>query len=562
MTNQQRIQYLIGIGILIALNVVGGMVYKKWDLTEDRRYTLTEATEDLLRSVDEVIYIDVLLDGELPAGFKRLQRETQEMLREFSNRNGLIHYNITDPQDGSATEISARAQELAKDGIIPTRLRIRDKGEAKEKLIYPYAIFNYGEERIPVNLLENERPGVNNEVVLNTSIALLEYKFANAIQKIRQSLRKNIVFIEGHGELNIQQTAFAERQLRENYNTAHVDLDTIIALPGEIDLIIVAKPREAFSDKELFILDQFLVNGGNAIFMIDPVNVSLDSLTRQGVYIPQAYELNLAPLFFKYGARIEDGLVLDLECTRIPLVVGQLGDRVQTELFPWYYHPLVAPLSEHPIAKNIDRVNLHFPSRVDTIQTKAQVKKTILLESSEYSRFQRIPVRLDFDVVRYEPDPKLFDEGGLPLAVLLEGEQLSLFENRITPEFEAQMRNLGTEFVAQNKPSKILIVADGDLAKNVYNPTSGEIGEMGYNKYENFVFQGNQALFFNTVEYMLDDSGIITARAKEIRLRMLDQVKAEAETSKWQFINVGLPLLVLILGVWLFNWNRKRRFAR
>ena len=562
MIRQQRIQLLVLLAILVALNFLGGFLYTKWDLTEDKRYTLTGPTTELLNSVEEVIYIEVLLSGELPAGFKRLERATRELLREFSSRNGLVHFKFTDPQTGNATQMQARAQELARQGIIPTRLRIRDKGESQEKLIYPYAIFNFGNRSVPVNLLENERPGVSNEVVLNNSIALLEYKFADAIQKIRQSARPNIVFITGHGELANEQTAFAERALREHYNTAHVNLDSVIVIPQDIDLVIIAKPRAAYSDKELFILDQYLVNGGNAIFMIDQIDVSLDSLTRSGNYVPMIMDLNLSPLFFKYGARIEPGLVMDLESTRIPLVVGQLGDRVQTELFPWYYHPLVASRSEHPITKSIDRVNFSFPSRVDTVQTKADIKKTILLESSDYSRFQRVPVRLNFDVVRYEPDRSLYDQGNQPLAVLLEGRQVSIFENRVPPAITEQLRTLGTEFKAQNSPSKIMIVADGDVAKNVYNPTSGEIGEMGYNKYENFVFLGNQALFFNAVEYMLDQNGVIAARAKEVRLRMLDTVKAEAEARKWQLINVALPLILLLFGVWLFNVMRKRRFAR
>lgn len=562
MRNQQRIQYLILIVILVALNVLGAFVFKKWDLTEDKRYTLTEPTVNLLQDIDQIIYVNVLLSGDLPAGFKRLRRATQEMLNEFTNRNGLIHYKFSDPQEGNIKQVNEVAQQLAKDGIIPTRLRIRDKGESKEKLIYPYAVFNIGNESMAVNLLENERPGVDNELILNNSIGLLEYKFADAIQKLRRYGKPNIVFTAGHDELSFEQTRFIERKLRENYNTAPVDLDSIIVIPEDINLVIVAKPRAAFSDKELFVLDQYLVNGGNAIFLVDQLNVSLDSLNRNNSYIPTVYDLNLAPLFFKYGARIQPNLILDMECTRIPLVVGQLGSRVQTELFPWFYHPLMASSSEHPIVKNIDRVNLSFPSTVDTVRTKGAIKKTILLTSSKYTRIQRIPVRLNLGAAGAEPDPALFNKAPQTVAVLLEGRQLSLFENRVTSDIQEQMRSLGTEFMVQNASSKIMIVSDGDLAKNVYNATSGEIKEIGFNKYENFVFQGNQALLFNAVEYMLDQEGIIEARAKEVKLRMLDVVRAQSESLKWQLINVALPLLILILGVWGFNAIRRRRYAR
>jgi len=562
MRNQERIQYYIIIGIFLALNVLGASIYSKWDLTEDKRYTLTEPTVNLLNEVDQVIFVNVMLSGDLPAGFKRLRRGTKEMLDEFTNRNGLIQYQFSDPQAGDIKQINAVAQELAKDGIIPTRLRIRDKGEAKEKLIYPYAIFNVGNESIAVNLLENERPGIDNELILNNSIGLLEYKFADAIQKLRQYGKPNIIFTSGHNELSFEQTRFIERRLRDNYNTAHVNLDSVIVIPDDINLVIVAKPRQAFSDKELYVLDQYLVNGGNAIFLIDQLDVSLDSLSRNGNYIPTAYDLNLAPLFFKYGARIQPNLILDLECTSIPLVVGQLGDRVQTELFPWVYHPLMASLSQHPIVKNIDRVNLSFPSTIDTVKTKASIKKTILLTSSRYTRTQRIPVRLNLESAGVEPNPALFNKAPQPVAVLLEGRQFSLFENRVTSYIEEQMRSLRTEFKPQNASSKIMIVSDGDLAKNLHNATNGEIKEIGFNKYENFVFQGNQALIFNAAEYMLDQEGIIEARAKEVKLRMLDVVRAQSESIKWQMINVALPLLILMLGVWGFNAIRKRRYAR
>ncbi|MDX1478159.1 MAG: gliding motility-associated ABC transporter substrate-binding protein GldG [Saprospiraceae bacterium] len=561
MRGQQRIQYVVAIAILVALNVLAALVNRQWDLTEDKRYTLSEATVDLLNNMDESMYVQILLDGELPAGFKRLREAAGNMLTEFRRKGGSIAYRFEDPQEGTVQDRNSRAEQLAKDGIIPTRLRIREAGEAKEKLIYPYALFYYGSEMLAVNLLENERPGVDNEWILNNSIGLLEYKFANAIQKLQQSRRANIIFTSGHDELGVLQTAFVEQELRKHYNTARVDLDTIVTIPAEIDLVIIAKPRTAFSDKELFVLDQYLVNGGNAMFFIDQLNVGLDSFTLTNSYVPQAYDLNLAPLLFKYGARINPNLVLDLECTRIPMVVGQVGERVQTELFPWFYHPLIASRSEHPITKNIDRVNLHFPSSIDTIQTRAPIRKSVLLTTSEYTRMQRIPVRLNFEILRYEPDASQFDRGPLATAVLLEGEQISLFENRISDEMRATLREAGAEFQVQNAPSKVLVVSDGDLIKNLYNAETGEFRPLGYNKFENFVFQGNQDFVLNAVEYMLDQEGVFAARAKEVRLRMLDTVNARAHALKWQLLNIVLPLIVIIFAVTGFNLWRKRTYS-
>lgn len=562
MTDQRTIQYLFGIAICIALNALAGSIFWQWDLTEDKRYTLTKPTVDLLNNVDDVIYVHLMLEGDLPAGFKRLQRSAKEMLDEFRSENGLIHYRVSDPRKGSIPEMNEIADNLAKDGILPTRLRVRDAGESQEKLIYPYAVFRYGDKMVPVNLLENEQPGMDNEVVLNNSIGLLEYKFASAIRKLRRSREANIVIVDGHGELEAQQMAHLVRELREEHKVARVSLDSVINIPEEIDVIIVAKPQTRFTDRELFIIDQYLVSGGNAIFAIDQLNVSLDSVGRREGYIPQALDLNLDPLFFKYGVRIEPDLVLDLECTRIPLVVGSLGDRVQTELFPWYYHPLVSSDSQHPVAKGIDRVNLQFPSSLDTVRTKADISKNVLLRTSEYSRRQRIPVRLNFEILRYEPDVDQFNMGRQPLAVLLEGEQISLFENRVTDEMRETLTSVGAEFKVQDKQSKILVISDGDILKNVYNPETGEISEMGYNKFENFVFGGNQSLIFNAIEYMTDDQGILVARSKEVQLRRLDVVRARAETTKWQMINVALPLFLLVLCVWGYNFYRKKKYSK
>lgn len=559
---QEHLQYLIGIAILLALTVLGRYAFVQWDLTEEKRYTLSAPTRTMLTEFDEPVYITVLLEGDFPAGFKRLQRGTREMLDAFRKFNPLIHYEFDDPRKGSVEIQNARAQELAKDGITPTRLRIRESGTASEKLIYPYAILRYGQKTQIVNLLENERPGVDPEWILNNSITLLEYKFADAIQKMRTYRKRNVVFTSGHDELHAQQTTWLEGTLRRHYNTARVMLDTVVRIPPEIDLLIVARPRTAFSTHDLFLLDQYLVNGGNLIFLIDALDVSLDSINQVREFIPSAYDLGLDPFFFRLGLRLEPNLLLDLECTRIPLVVGTLGGRPQTELFPWFYHPLISSNTEHPIAKDIDRVNLMFPSTIDTVQSRPGLRKTVLLATSQYTRTQRIPVRLHFEILRHEPNVEDFNRGFQPVAVLVEGEYISMFENRVTEELLALTQQYNMEFRLKHAPGKVLLVSDGDLAKNLYNPETGDIRELGYNKFENFVFQGNQALLTNAIEYMLDDAGIIAARSKEVKLRLLDTVRARKETTKWQLVNIGLPVCLVIASTLFFNFMRRRRYGK
>jgi len=559
---QENIQYIIGIAILLALTSVGRLAHVQWDLTEENRYTLTPATQALLDGLDKPVYIEVLLEGEFPAGFKRLQRATTEMLDAFRGRNGQIQYRFEDPRQGNVETQNARAQELAKDGIIPTRLRIQESGAAAEKLIYPYALVRIGSKSFAVNLLENERPGVDSEWILNNSAALLEYKLADAIQKLLQHSKPNIVLTAGHDELTTQQTTWLQRELRRYANTAYVDLDTAVQIPDVIDVVIVARPRLGFSTHELFLIDQYIVNGGNVLFLLDALDVSLDSINQAGTFIPAPFDLNLDPLLFRLGVRVEPDLLLDLECTRIPLVVGAMGDKVQTELFPWYYHPLISSRSEHPVVKDIDRVNLIFPSTVDTVLSRPGLLKTVLLTSSRYSRIQRIPVRLNFEILRYEPEVGKFNNGDQPVAVLVEGMYASLFENRITEELLALTKQVGVEFRVTNKPSKVLVVSDGDLAKNLYNPETGETRELGYNKFENYVFQGNQQLLLNAIEYMIDDTGILAARSKEIKLRMLDTVRAKEESTRWQLINIGLPVLLVLMGTLLFNFVRRRKYHK
>lgn len=550
------------VGILFILNLFAQVYYTKWDMTEDKRFSFTKPTIKLLESQEDVIFIDVLLEGNFPAGFKRLQEATREMLDGFKRINPNIEYRFQNPNEGTVEEINARRDELAKDGVVPTNLRTREAGEAKEQLIYPYALVRFSNRMIPVNLLESEQPGISPEVVLNNSIALLEYKFANAIAKLKQTRQSNIVFTEGHGELSKEQTAYLETELRRFYATGRVNLDSVIQIPQDIDLVIVPKPVEPFTDRQLFILDQYLVKGGNILFLIDALDVSLDSINYNGTFIPQPYSLNLDQFFFKIGARVNPDLVLDLQCTRIPMVIGNQGDRVQTELFNWFYHPLVAPVSEHPIVNRIDRVNFNFPSSIDTIQTSAPIRKTILLQSSPYSRIQKTPVRLNFEILRYEPDPQEFDQGPQSLALLLEGKFESLFENRMTSDMEALLESVNATFAISGEPGKALIVSDGDLVKSLFDARTGDYGEIGLNKFENFVFKGNQDFIFNAVEYMLDENGVLSARSKELQLRMLNTVKAKAESRKWQLLNICFPLILLLLGGLFFQQYRKRKYTR
>lgn len=548
-------------GMLVLLYVISQWVYTTVDATEERRYTLAPATKELLRGLEDRVYIKVLLTGRFPAGFKRLQDATEEMLYRFAQTSDEIEYNFENPNEGTVEEVNERRAQLAKDGIIPTKLKISDAAGASSQYIYPFAIIHYGTRTIAVNLLQDDIPGADKEVILNNSISLLEYKLADGIQKIKRNIRQIVAFSTGHGELNPLQTASFEKDLSNAYAVNRINLDSISRIPKDIKVLIIAKPTIPFSEVHLFMLDQYIMHGGHVMFLIDPLVVSLDSINQRKNYIPPPYDLGLDPLFFKLGARVNPNLVLDLQCTRIPMVVGMQGDKVQTELFPWFYHPLISSTSDHPITKNLDRIQLEFPASIDTIQTATPIRKTILLKSSEYTRIQMTPVRLNFDILREQPDPKLFNKGPQALAVMLEGQFQSLYTNRLNNEQLAVVEKTGQPFKASGDSSKILIVTDGDIIKNLVNSSTGETAPLGYNKYENTSFTGNRDFLLNTVEYMLDESGVLEARSKDIKLRLLNAVRAQEEGVKWQLINILGPLVVIFILGLVFHFLRKRKFA-
>jgi len=333
-------------------------------------------------------------------------------------------------------------------------------------------------------------------------------------------------------------------------------------IPSVVKVLIIAKPIEHFTEGQLFMLDQYIMHGGKVIFLLDPLTVSIDSVNKNKFYIPFINDLGLDQLLFKLGARVNPNLVLDLQCTKIPMVVGMQGDKPQTELFPWYYHVLVSSTSNHPITKGLDRIQLEFPSTVDTIHTATQVRKTMLLESSQNARTQLTPVRLSFDILKEQPDLALFNKSHLGLALMLEGTFQSMFANRLSEKQLATLKEAGVEFKAEGDSAKVLIVTDGDIAKNLVNASTGEIAPLGFNKYENSTYTGNRDFLLNAVEYMLDDRGVLEARTKDIKLRLLNVAKAKEEGMKWQLMNILGPLgLILVLGI-LYQYIRKRKYGR
>lgn len=559
--SQALIQFGLFCGIVLFINILASFFYTHLDLTEEKRFTLTRPTRTLLGGLKDRVYVRVLLEGDFPAGFKRLQTATREMLDDFRGESGYIDYQFEDPNEGTLEQVNERRKSLAEEGIIPVNLQVREEGERTQKLVYPIAIFNFGTRRVVVKLLENESANLNPNVVINNSVSLLEYKFANAIKKLMTAQRPIILFTRGHGELDELQTTDLERSLRQFYDTDRVTLDSVLSIKKECAVLVVAKPRTAFSEKEKFRIDQYVMQGGKVLWLIDRMGVALDSLRADGRFVPSDYPLNLEDQLFKYGIRIQPDLALDLQCTKIPLRTGQMGNAPQYELFPWFYHLAVSPSSGHPIVKNLDRVELRFASSIDTIRTKTPVRKTVLLQTSQYSRLQFSPIELNFEIVKYDPDPAKFDKGKQTVAVLLEGAFPSNYENRVSEEMAAGLAQLGTPFKPVSEPTRQIVVSDGDVAANfIRDPAKKVWLPLGFNHYENSTY-ANKDFIINAIEYLIEADGVIEARAKEVKLRLLDGVKAKDEKTMWQAVNLGAPLAFLGLFGWFFNWRRRRKYG-
>lgn len=559
--SNKYLQLLIVVAIVLAINVIASFLYTDYDLTDDQRFTLSESTKSVVAAPDDNITIKILLDGEFPAGFKRLQSSVKDLMDKLRDINPNIIYEFEDPTEGSPRVVEQRQKILIEEKIIPVSLSYSDGTQLVQKAVFPFAIVTYKAKKYVINLLEEQKPGDDEDVILNKSVALLEYKFANAFQKLQAKRAKNVLFTQSNEEWDESQTFRLESEIRRFHKVGRIYLDSLMKLDSTIDLLIVAGPKTPISIQNQFKIDQYVMNGGKVLWLLDKFHISLDSISKNKFYIPTDTDSGVDDLLFKYGARIMPDLIMDLECSYIPQVIGMAGDKPQTKLFPWFYHISAATTPVHPIVKNVDRINMFFPSTIDTIKTDADIKKTILLTSSKYSRSQLQPMRLTFEILKTAPDPTKFTGGQRNLAVLLEGKFESFFKNRLTADVQANLEQMGVDFLAESKPTKQIVISDSDFAKNLVNSANGQTEDIGYNKWERKYYKGNKDFTINIIEYMLDDGSILESRSKEIKLRLLDAVKTKEEKTKWQFINVGLPVVFLAMFGLLYHYIRRRRFT-
>ncbi|MDJ0645538.1 MAG: gliding motility-associated ABC transporter substrate-binding protein GldG [Flavobacteriaceae bacterium] len=538
---------VILLAVLVLLNLGLNQFYKRFDLTQDQRYTLSETTKSILDNIEETAIVKIYLQGDFPSEFKRLQTETQQHLEELKALNNSIKFRFIDPLD--------QAEGLIEQGLQPSRLSVQEDGKVSEAVIFPWATIEYKDKKEHVNLLANQSAD-SQEEQLQGSIQNLEYAFADAFHKVSSDRKQSIAILKGNGELDDIFLASFLRKLSQYYRLAPFTLDSVATNPQETlqkltayDLAIIAKPTEKFTEQEKFTLDQYITNGGKSLWLIDNVVAELDSLMQNGQSLAFNRDLDITDLLFSYGVRLNYDLVKDMYSSTIRLAAGQVGSRTQFQDFLWQYHPVITSKNEHPITNNTDPVNLRFVNSIDTL--KNGIKKSVLLQSSALSKPIGSPSLISLEEVSKKPIPQDYNNGNQILGVLLEGDFTSAYANRVKP-FETG------QFKTQSEANKMIIIADGDIIANQVH--QGQPLELGLDKWTNLRY-GNATFLLNAVNYLLDDSGLINLRSKTIKLQFLDKQRAYSERTKWQLINVVLPLLVLALFGLTFTFLRKRKYS-
>jgi ABC-2 type transport system permease protein len=542
---------------IILLNVLSSFFFSRIDFTAEKRYTLSDITKTILKGLDDDVQITVYLEGDFPAGFKRLRNSTEDILRDFktySNTN--LKFDFVNPLSGEQKSQEEAYQLLIEKGIEPTNLSVKTEDGMSQKIIFPAALITYKGRQIPVKLLQS-RAGASPEEVLNNSIQNLEYAFASAIKKISKSESGRIGFTEGHGELSDKQLSDAMKSLGDSYEVGRVDLNTIpFAGLDQLKVLIIAKPENPFTEAEKYKIDYFLMKGGSLIWSLDQVSADLDSLRGATEQLTFAKKLNLDDMLFKYGVRLNYTLLADMNCAQIPINVGDVGGQSQLTLLPWLFYPVFIPVSTHPLVKNLDGIRSEFPGTIDLIKVKG-LNSEVILSSSPFNRSLDVPLLLSLQMVEEEPDPKQFQSDSKPVGVLIEGVFPSNFKNRPIPSGISE-----PSAIPQNaSPAKMIVIADGDIFKNQINNTDGSSYPLGFDRFTREQY-ANKNFLLNAADYLYDDSGIITLRNKEIKLRLLDRAKIRQEKIFWQFLNIGLPLILLIVCGIFQHYYRISKYTR
>ena len=571
----QLISFAITLVFIAVVNVIGSFVFTRFDLTSEKRYTLSDTTKEILGNLDDYVYFKVYLEGDFPAGFKKLRRETKEMLDEFRAYSKFIDYEFINPSEGSdRAEINENYKLLYQSGLNPTDLSVQGAdGSMKQMVIWPGALVSYrNDTEIAIDLLESQQLGQSSESALNASMQNLEFRLVDAIKKVTRLKKPNVAFIEGHGELTETEVYDITQSLSQNYNVGRLAIDgKVDALmhrsepndQGEVkafpsyDAIIIAKPTQPFDEKDKFLIDQYIMHGGKVLWLVEPVLATMDSLTDQESTIGTELDLNLDDMLFRYGVRMNRNLLLDLNCAALPIRTGQIAGQAQLEFYRWFYFPLVQAASNHPMVRNMNAIKLDFVSSLDATTSGGDIVKTPLLKTSDYTKVSGAPVFISLAMLKQTPDKRMFPSKGQNVAYLLKGTFPSLYANRITTEI-AESEEM--QFREESKPTAMIVVADGDIIRNQIDIKRKTPLPLGYDQYTTNTY-GNKEFIENAISYLVDGEGLIDIRSREFKIRILDPEKKVKQRVTWQLVNILVPTgLVIILGA-VLAFIRKKKYS-
>ena len=531
---------------LVLLNIVNQSFYKRFDLTKDQRYTLSETTKTIVQRIAQPLFIKVYLEGDFPSEFKRLQVETLQYLEELAAENSDIIIQFVNPD--------LQRESLIKRGMLPSQLTVEEDGKLSEAIIFPWAEIKYRNKSTLVSLLPTTIVR-SQEEQMQKAVENLEYSFTYAMHSILTEAQQKIALLSGNGELeDIYLYSFLS-EVAKKHKLAKFTFDSVAKNPKqtlkeltEFDMAIIAKPTTEFSAAEKFTLDQFITNGGKTLWMIDNIIADQDSLFNGGKMLAYPRNLDLTDLLFSYGVRINTTLVKDLYAAKIPVATGMVGNQTQFKNLEWFFHPLAGGNPNHPITKNILPVRFQFTNQIDTL--KNNIKKTPLLVSSVLTQKFGTPNFISLQSIADEPIEEDYRDGNQLLAVLLEGDFNSAYRNRVQP-FKTPI------YKANANGNKMIVIADGDIGRNQI--LKNKPFDLSRDKWTNEQF-GNKDFLLNAVDYLLDDVGLMKLRNKSLQIPILDKQKAFKERRYWQFINLGIPLLMLLVFGIGFHGLRKRKY--
>ena len=546
---------LILVIALVVINFISSKVFKRFDLTANSRYTLIESAMHIIEDLESPIVVDVFLEGEdFPSEFRRLQNETKQLLEEFSAVNNNVVFNFVNPLENESTR-EQNIKQLTQRGLKPMQLSVQESGKSSQAVIFPWALASYNGKTVNIPLVKN-KIGASQQELVSNSVQHLEYAFADGFSKLVNPKRRKIAILKGNQQLEDKYIANFVKKLGEYYYIAPFTLDSVASNPQKtlkavngFDLIISAKPTEAFTEAEKLVLDQYTMNGGKSLWLVDAVAMEKDSLyNATGTNYAVSRDLNLIDFFFKYGVRINPYMVSTLYSAPITLAMGE-GSQSQFQHLKWPYSPLAGSSSKHPIVNNLNLVKFDFANQIDTL--KNNINKTILLETAPLTKLEGTPREVSLELITKKQNPQSFNKGNQTLAVLLDGEFNSVYSNRVKPFNLSEVKN-------KSLPTKIIVIADGDVIKNDVIRNIPQ--ELGFDRWTGQTY-GNKEFLLNAVNYLLDDNGLINIRSKEIAVAFLNQQKIAAEKTKWQLINILLPLILLAGFGFVFNHIRKKKYA-